>query len=141
MLRNIVHLRIDGFPVAVERLRDASLREKPVVICSRHSPRSLIFSASREARREGAWEGLLLTKALHRCRRLTVLPPDERLYQQAGNRVTHLLERYSPLVESGHWGRFYMDMTGTVRLFGSVQNSAFRIQREISNAMGLRNTR
>ncbi|MBN2030432.1 hypothetical protein JW824_09325 [bacterium] len=140
MTRNIVHLRIDGFPVAVERLRDASLREKPVVVCSRHSPRSLIFSASREARREGVWEGLPLTKALRRCRRLTVLPPDERSYQQAGNQIMRLLERYSPLVESGPWGRFYMDMTGTARLFGSVHNPTFRIQREVANAMGLRNT-
>ncbi|MCJ7813320.1 hypothetical protein MUP95_08415, partial [bacterium] len=140
MNRNIVHLRIDGFPVAVERLRDTSLKEKPVVVCSRHSPRSLISSSSREARREGVWEGLPLTKALQHCRRLIVLPPDERLYRQTENQVIHLLERYSPLVESGHWGRFYMDMTGTARLFGNVQNSAFRIQREVFTSIGLRNT-
>ncbi len=140
MNRAIVHLRIDGFPVAVERLRDASLKEKPVVVCSRHSPRSLIFSSSREARKEGVWEGLPLTKALQHCRRLIVLSPDERLYRQTENQVIHLLERYSPLVESGHWGRFYVDMTGTARLFGNVQNSAFRIQREVFNSMGLKNT-
>ena len=140
MIRHILHLRVDGFPVAVERLRDTSLRNRPVVVCSRHSPRSLIFSASREARKEGVWEGLPLTKALRRCRRLVVCPPDEGMYRKAAGEISHVLERYSPLVESGHRGRFYVDMTGTSRLFGAVQDSAFRMRRGVRESVGLEST-
>ena len=120
MNRNILHLRVDGFPIAVERLRDSSLKEKPVVVCSRHSPRSLISSASTEARQEGVTEGMALPKALRRCRSLVVLPPDEGLYWKAAGEISGVLEMYSPLVESGPWGRFYVDMSGTRRLFGAT---------------------
>ena len=77
--------------MAVERLRDSSLRTKPIVVCSRHSPRSLVFSTSPEARKEGIWEGLPLTKALRRCRRLVVLPPDEVLYRRAAEEIARVL--------------------------------------------------
>ncbi len=140
MNRHILHLRVDGFPVAVERLRDASLRNRPVVICARHSPRSLIFSASPEARKEGIREGLPLTKALRRCRGLVVCPPDEDMYRKASGEISRVLEGYSPLVESGHWGRFYVDMTGTRRIFGDVQDSAFSIRSGVRDSVGLEGT-
>lgn len=140
MVRNILHLRVDGFPVAVERLRDPSLKDRPVVVCARHSPRSLIFSASREARKEGVFEGTPLTRALRRCRSLVILPPDEELYQKAAGEINKVLERYSPLVEPGRWGRFYVDMTGTGRLFGGVQDSAFRILNRVQDSVGLKST-
>lgn len=140
MIRNILHLRIDALPVAVERLRDFSLRKHPVVVCPRHSPRSLIFSASTEARKEGVFEGLPLTKALQRCRKLVVLPPNETLYRKATESIVRLLGRYSPLVEPGFWGRFYVDMTGTSRLFGKAQDTAFRIRSEVGSAVQLNGT-
>ena len=140
MNRNIVHLRVDGFPVAVERLRDSSLKTQPVAVCARHSPRSLIFSASPEARREGVWEGMPLTKALQRCRRLTILPPDEKLYRRAADGISQILGLYSPLVETGRWGRFFVDMTGTRRIFGGVEDSAARIRREVMGMLGLGST-
>jgi DNA polymerase-4 len=140
MTRNVLHLRIDALPVAVERLRDSSLKKHPVVICPRHSPRSLIFSASPEARREGVFEGLPLTKALQRCRKLVVLPPNATLYRKATESIVRLLERYSPLVEPGFWGRFYVDMTGTSRLFGKAQDTAFRIRSEVGLVVQLNGT-
>ena len=139
-MRQILHLLVDGFPVAVERLRDPELKGRPVVICARHSPRSLVFSASREARGEGVHEGLPLTKALRRCRRLVVLPANGRLYQKAAGEIARLLEIYSPLVESSYLGRFYVDMTGSKRLFGHVQDSAFQIRCSVQDSVGLRST-
>jgi len=140
MNRTVLHMRIDGFPVAVERLRDSSLRGRPVVVCPRHSPRSLVFSASAEARREGVWEGQPLTLALKRCRRLVVLPPDEKLYARAGAAIVKVLSDYSPLVEPGRWGRFYVDMSGMERLFGSLQDAAFRMRREVAEQLRLPGT-
>jgi DNA polymerase-4 len=140
MKRDIVHMRIPGFPVAVERLRDSALRGRPVAVCARHSPRSLIFSASPEARGEGVYEGLPLTKALRRCKRLTILPPDEGLYREAADTISTVLSDHSPVVEAGRWGRFYVDMTGSGRLFGHVEDSAFRIRRGVQETLGLAST-
>jgi len=140
MKRNILHLRVDSFPVAVERLKYPSLKNKPVVICARHTPRSLIYSASPEARQEGVYEGLPLTKALKRCRRLTVRSPNERLYQRAGEQIARLLGAYSPLIEPDRWGQFYVDMSGTGRLLGALQDSAYQIRREVRDGLRLIST-
>jgi DNA polymerase IV len=137
MLRHILHFRIDAFPVAVERLKDPSLGTRPVAVCPRHSPRSPVFSVSPEARSEGVREGLPLTEALKRCRSLVVLPPDEALYRRAASAVVKVLERYSPLVEPGFWGRFHADMTGTGRLFGRMEDSAFRIKQAVRDSVRL----
>jgi DNA polymerase-4 len=135
MLRNILHLRIDAFPAAVERIKNPSLRHRPVAVCPRHSPRSVIFSASAEARKEGVFEGMPLVRALQRCRSLVVLPPDEPLYRRASDAVAKVLCRYSPVVEPGSWGRFYADLSGTGRLFGGVANAAFRALREVETSV------
>ncbi|MFC1569687.1 hypothetical protein ACFL4L_05595 [bacterium] len=140
MQRHILHLRFDAFPVAVERLRSHSLRDKPVAICSRHSPRSLIFSVSPEAKAEGIFEGQPLTHALKRCRRLIILPPDEQLYQRAIHAIGKVLNHYSPVVETGRWGRFFVDMSGMTRLFGSLQNSAWHMRRAVHDSVRLSST-
>ncbi|MBN1781204.1 hypothetical protein JW948_08780 [bacterium] len=140
MQRHILHLRIDAFPVAVEQLRNSAFRHRPVVICSRHSPRSPILSASPEARAEGVFAGQPLTQALKRCRALIILPPDEQLYQRAAAAVAGVLGRYSPLVETGRWGRFFVDMSGTSRLFGGIQKSASQMRCAVQDAARLTGT-
>ena len=140
MLRNILHFRIDAFPVAVERLRNPALRARPVAVCPRHSPRALVFSASREAREEGVAEGLPVTVALKRCPRLMLQQQDEALYGRASEAVARVLRRYAPLVESGTRGRFYADLSGTGRLFVGARDAAFRILRDVSDSVRFEGT-
>jgi DNA polymerase-4 len=135
MLRHILHFRIDAFPAAVERVRNPSLRGRPVAVCPRHSPRSPVFSASAEARKEGVFEGMPLVQAMRRCRSLVVVPPDEALYQRASAAVVRVLGRYSPSVEPGRWGRFYADMSGTQRLFGGSRDAALLVLRDIEGSV------
>lgn len=123
--------------MAVERLRDSSLKSKPVAVCSRHSPRSLIYSASPEARKEGVFEGQPLTQALQNCRRLVVLPPDPKLYQDASQEIISQLSVFSPLIEPRHWGRFFIDMTGSERLFGEIHDTAAQMRQAVSDTLRL----
>ncbi len=140
MNRSIIHLRVHGFPAALEQLRDSSLRGRPLVVAARHTPRALVFSASPEAEREGVRPGVPLTTALKRCRRLAVLPPDPALYEKAGREIVTVLNDWSPLVESCGWGRFFMDMSGSSRLFGSAQDCAFRMRRRVEERLPLGST-
>jgi DNA polymerase-4 len=140
MLRSILHLRIDAFPAAVERIRNPSLRRRPVAVCPRHSPRSVIFSASAEARREGVHDGLPVTEALKRCPGLVILPPDDPLYRRAAAAVAKVLGRYSPYVEPASWGRFYADLSGTDRLFGGGPDAARRILRDVGETVRFEGT-
>ena len=110
------------------------------MVCSRHSPRSLIYAASPEARAEGVFEHQPLTVALKRCRRLVILPPDAGLYERASRAVSKILGGYSPLVEPGGWGRFFVDMSGMSRLYGAMEDAAFQLRKEVAESVRLSGT-
>ena len=74
MERKIIHLNIADFSVAVERLLDRSLRDRPVIIAE-PSSRAVVYDMSDEAYGEGVRKGMQLGVARTRCRQALVLPP------------------------------------------------------------------
>ena len=137
MERHIVHLRVPAFAVAVERVRDPTLRDRPVAVAAGLSDRALLLQASAEARAEGARPGLTLAAARRLCPRLVVLGPDADLLQRARTALLRLAGRYSPLVEPCGNGRLDIDLTGTARLFGSARDTARRLRTEVATALRL----
>ncbi|RKY82133.1 hypothetical protein DRQ07_02140 [candidate division KSB1 bacterium] len=135
--RKIVYLRINEFPVAVERLRDSSLRGRPVAVCSRHSPSAPVLSVSAEAGKCGIYAGMPVPEAVRRCPGLVIIPPDNVLYRKAAGKIAALLGKYSPLVEPGHWGQFFVDLSGTLRIFGAAEDAAYRMRRDIIGSTDL----
>jgi len=138
--RQILHVGVAAFAVAVERVADPSLRGRPVVVAPPSGSRALVTSASLEAGREGIWVGMPLSEAERICRGLVVLAPNPPLYERAGRALRNLYGRYSPLVEPGPMGRSYIDLTGTERLFGPARDCAVRLQREIRGNLRLDTT-
>jgi DNA polymerase-4 len=134
--RQVLHLDVADFAVAVEQVADPALRERPVVVAP-PAVRALVVAVSAEARREGIFPGMPLAEARRRCRSLAALPPNEQLYARAGRAVLDLAGRFSPLVEPKSHGRVYLDVTGTGRLFGSSVDAAARLRRELSASLRL----
>jgi DNA polymerase-4 len=134
--RQVLHLDVADFAVAVEQVADPVLRERPVVVAP-PAVRALVLAVSTEARREGIHPGMPLAEARRRCRSLTELPPDEQLYARAGRAVLEVAGRFSPLIEPKSHGRVYLDVTGTGRLFGSPVDAAARLRKELSASLRL----
>ena len=134
--RQVLSLGIADFFVAVERVRDTTLRDRPVAIAP-PGERSTIRCLSREARREGVYVGMPLREATRRCGGLRVLPPDPVLYGRAGSAIDEVVERYSPVVERGSGGRVYLDVTGMSGLFGPPVDQAARLSRELDARLRL----
>ncbi|HEY3174328.1 MAG TPA: DNA polymerase IV [Candidatus Polarisedimenticolia bacterium] len=137
MQRQILHLRVASFPVAVYRVKDPSLRTRPLIVANGRGPRAVALSVSREARQEGARPGMTLPEALRWCRGALVLPPDPILFEQAERALAEILARYSPRVEPVRGGRLYADLTGTERLLGHAADVARRAQKEIDQRLRL----
>ena len=53
MERTIIHLNITGFAVAVERLLDQSLKDRPLIMTATDSWRAAVHDMSEEAFHEG----------------------------------------------------------------------------------------
>ena len=67
MDRDILHLSIPAFPIALARVEDSSLRERPVAIAPAHSERALLQCASKEAQSDGVHEGMTVYQARRFC--------------------------------------------------------------------------
>jgi DNA polymerase-4 len=137
VFRHIIHIHIPAFPIAVARVSQPELRERPVAMAPPHSERALILSASPEARREGIFKGMPLGKAIKFCPDLTVLPPNQDLAGKAFKVLTKVVAHYTPLWEPSRPGHIYLDVTGTDRLWGRAKDTASRLRREIKEHLCL----
>lgn len=135
--RHIICFNIHGFPIEVERVRDASLRGRPVVLTPKSGSRAVVAAVSQEARREGISEGMPLALAKRYCPQTRVILPNEPLYQRAQDSMQKILNRFSPLVEPETPGRLYIDLTGTRRLLGEAKDVGADMRREIAGRLQL----
>jgi DNA polymerase-4 len=135
--RSIIHLNVADFAVAVERAVDSRLRNRPVIIAPEGAARAAVYDMSEEAYRSGVRKGMALRRARRHCRQAAVLPPHPDRYERAmADLLRHALP-YSPLVEmTDHKGHLFLDVSGTVRLFGPPPDLALRIYRAVRAQMG-----
>jgi DNA polymerase-4 len=138
--RNIIHIHIPAFSIAVARVCRPELRERPVAVAPLHSERALILASSSEARDEGIYKGMPLGKATKFCSDLTVIPPDPGLTEKAHQVLTSVAARYTPLWEPSRPGHIHLDVTGTERLWGRAKDTAARVRREIKGDLRLAGT-
>jgi DNA polymerase-4 len=140
MLRSVLCVDVPAFPVAVARVVDPTLRGRPVLIAPEGSSRALVLAASDEALREGVWPGMPVPAALRRCPGAILKGADDDLDRRASAAVLGLLGGFTPLLEPSARGRAFLDLTGTVRLFGQAPDAAARIRREIARRLRLNAT-
>lgn len=137
MVRNIVHLHIPAFAVAVERARRTKLRDRPLIVGSTSSPRGRVVAASFEAYEAGIRRGMPLSRALKQCRGVVVVNPDQQLYSYVSKRIVEKLFSFSPAVEPLRYGHFFVDMSGTKKILGHAVDSALQMRRAVTDDLNL----
>lgn len=140
MPRDILHLHIPAFPIAVARVSGAAPLHRPVAVSPGHSERALIRCVSAEARAEGVREGMPVFRARRLCPALVLLPPDPELAARAGGALQRMIERYTPLWEPVAPGRLFLDLSGGARLLGPVRDVAARLDRAVAESLRLPGT-
>lgn len=137
MERDILHLAVPAFPIALARISDPSLRGCPVAIAPGNSERSLLQCVSAEARSEGVHEGMAIYQARRLCPALTVLPPSPEDVARGMRELSELSAAFSPLWEAATPGRLFLDLTGSRRLLGPGRDAAARLERELKRRLGI----
>ena len=133
-----MHLNVTDFAVAVERLCEPSLRDRPVIVAPLGSPRALVFDMSEEAFRAGVRKHMPLERARRLCRDARLAPPRPHRCERAMAAMLRLARPYSPLIEAEEdTGHLFLDLTGTGGLFSPPRDLARRIRREIRQRLGL----
>jgi DNA polymerase-4 len=135
--RAIIHLDLDAFFVAVERLDDPSLIGKPVVVGGRADVRGVVASASYEARRFGVHSAMPTAEAMRRCPQLILVSGHRRRYSEMSDRVMAILGDYTPLLEPISIDEAFLDVTGTEAHYGPPARLACTIQDRIEAELKL----
>lgn len=116
--KHIAHLDLDCFFVSVERIKDASLRGKPVAVGG-NGKRGVISSASYEARTFGVHSAMPTHKALTLCPQLIVVPGSHGEYGKISKKLFERMCDFSPIVERASIDEMYMDFTGCEQLYAN----------------------
>jgi len=134
--RTILHIDMDAFFAAIEVLDDSSLKGKPVIVGG-ISRRSVVSTASYEARKFGIHSAMPLFKAREKCPQGVFLPVKMERYKEVSRKIMGLLKDFSPLVEQVSIDEAYLDITGTENLFGCPEEIARRIKERVGKETGL----
>ena len=129
--RDILHVDMDAFFASVERILDPSLTGKPVIVGGRVEDRSVVSSASYEARRYGVRSAMPIAQARRLCPNGVFLQGHYEAYSEFSRRTFHILRQFTPVIERMSLDDFYLDLTGCRRLHGHPLDAADRIKRTV----------
>jgi len=136
MARTIFHVDMDAFFAAIAVLDDPSLRGKPLLIGS-EGPRSVVTTASYEARTFGCHSAMPMSQAKRLCpQALVVGVPGPRI-RECSRAMFAVLDRFSPRVQPLSVDEAFLDMTGTARLMGAPEAVAQDLKDAIRECVGL----
>ena len=116
--RRILLADADAFYVSVARLADPEGTRNPLLIVGGSAARrGVVTSASYEARKFGVHSAMPMARALRLCPAATVVPVPWRACVEKSREIRRTLTRYSPVVETASSDEYYLDLTGTERLY------------------------
>ena len=131
----IMHLDMDAFFVNVELLSRPELRGQKIIV-ARDSPRSVVLSASYEARRYGVGSAMPLVRAKQMCPGATIVEPSAH-YRDYSVRVMDILRDITDRVEQVSVDEAFVDLTGAVRTQGSPAAIAQKARDRIAHELNL----
>ena len=139
MDRIILHCDLNGFYASVELLSHPDLREVPMAVCGDPASRHGIILAKNEpAKRFGIQTAETIWQAKKKCPDLVLLPPHHDLYRVYSKKVNAIYDEYTDLVEPFGIDESWLDLTGTLHLFGgNARALADQIRDRLRGELGL----
>ncbi|NQT27937.1 DNA polymerase IV [candidate division KSB1 bacterium] len=140
MSRKIIHIDMDAFYASVEQLDHPEYRGKPVIVGSdpkKGSGRGVVAAASYEARKYGIHSALPISKAYRLCPDGVFVRGRGKRYVEISSSIMEIFYKYTPKVEPISLDEAFLDLTGTERLWGDVENTARKIKDQIQRDLHL----
>ncbi len=126
--RCVAHLDMDAFYVSVELRRRPELRGRPVIVAGT-GPRSVVTTASYEARRFGVGSAMPAARARRLCPHGVFLAPDFAYYREASREVMAIVRSLAETVEIVGLDEAYLELTGLPAPHAAMRRLGGNIER------------
>ncbi len=137
MSRKIIHVDMDCFYAAVEVKYRPELKGKPLGVGGPPESRSVLCTASYEARKFGVHSAMPSATAKRLCPQLILVPPNFELYKKESHAVREIFHRFTELVEPLSLDEAYLDVTSCSHFRGSATLIAREIRKQIQSELNL----
>ena len=137
MDRKIIHIDMDAFYASVEVRDNPSLSGKPVIIGAMPGTRGVVSTCSYEARKYGVRSAMSISKAYSLCPHGIYLVPNISKYAKESEKIHSIMARYTDIIEYVSLDEGYMDVTASIKLFGSAEEIAIDLKRRVFEETGL----
>ncbi|WP_246084754.1 DNA polymerase IV [Pseudarthrobacter phenanthrenivorans] len=132
----IMHVDMDAFFVSVELRTRPELKGRPVIV-GFPADRSVVLSASYEARAFGVKSAMPMAVAARMCPQAVIIEPRHKLYYEVSGQIMGIFESITELVEPLSVDEAFLDVTGAIRRLGPPRGIGALIRRRVSEELGI----
>jgi len=138
VLRTIIHVDMDAFFASVEQLDHPEYRGKPVIVGALPEyGRGVVAACSYEAREFGIHSAMPITIAFRRCPKGVYVTPRGARYKELSQEIFRIFGDFTDLVEPLSIDEGFLDVSGSLGLFGSGYEIARLIKARVLEETGL----
>ncbi len=136
--RVILHSDLNNFFASVEMVLNPDLRGKPLIVCGDPKERKgVVLAKNYEAKAFGIQTAETVVSALKKCPHVLRCPPHQREYARYSKQVQEIYARFTDRIEVCSIDECALDVTESVRLFGSGEEIAEKIRVAVKEETGL----
>lgn len=137
MKRVILHIDMNAYFASVAQNANPDLANKPVAVGGTSS-RSIITTASYEARKFGVKSAMPVYMAKKLCPKLIIVAPDFRLYEKYTHDFVEIIKKYGKKIELASIDECYVDISEEISRQKSKIAYIKHIQNEIYTQLNLK---
>ena len=136
--RVILHCDVNNFYASVECAEKPELKGMAVAVSGNPKKRNGIILAKNDiAKSFGVKTGESIFEAKLKCPSLICLPPHFGLYEKISKKIIEIYYQYTDVVESFGIDECWLDVTNSLKLFGSGKKIADEIRQRVLKEVGV----
>ena len=138
MDRTILHIDVNNFFASIEIMLNPNLKGLPVAVCGSEDDRhGIVLAKSYEAKKFGVKTAETVWQAKKKCPNLIIVPPQYEKYKKYSKLIQNIYYSYTDQVEPFGLDECWLDVTGSLKLFGNVENIAEEIKEKVKKEIGV----